>query len=95
MWDWDGHLDSGWGLAMVLGMLGFWVLLTVAIGFAVVALVRATGTHQTAAEPAGSDARGGVTADPKHILAERLARGDIEPEEYRARLAALATPGEA
>lgn len=102
MWSWDGHMDNGWGLAMLLGMLGFWVLLTVAIGFAAVAVLRATRSSPTAppAPPAvsagtpaaDSAAQGGARAGAEQILAERLARGDIEPDEYRARLAALTSP---
>ena len=33
-WD-DGHMDDGWGLAMLFGMLGFGVVIAVALGFAV------------------------------------------------------------
>ena len=30
----DGHTDDGWGLAMVLGMLGLGLLIAVAVGLA-------------------------------------------------------------
>lgn len=82
-WD-DGHMDAGWGLAMMLGVLGVWVLLSVAIGLAIVWAAR-SARSRTAPD-------GQVTETAEHILAERLASGDIDPEEYRARLVALTTP---
>jgi hypothetical protein len=33
-WD-DGHMDDGWALAMLFGMLGFGLLIAVAVGLAV------------------------------------------------------------
>lgn len=80
MTSWDyGYMGSGWGVVMVLGMLLFWVL----VALAVVWLVRTTGRPQLPSEPRP----GSATAE--QILAERLARGEIEPEDYRARLAAI------
>lgn len=70
------HHDAGWEgwLAMALGMSGFWVLTAVLV----VAVLRSLGPlRQHSVE------------DPRDILAQRLARGDIDPEEYQARLAAL------
>ena len=32
----DGHMNGGWGLAMVFGMLGLGLLIAVAVGIAVV-----------------------------------------------------------
>ena len=37
----------------------------------------------------GSRARGVKRTDARAILDERLARGEIDPEEYRSRLAVL------
>lgn len=79
-WD-NGHMDNGWGFVMVFGMLGLWVLAAVAIAW----IIRVT--RPPVAPPAGSGAR-----TPEQILAERLARGEIDPEEYRARLDALSKP---
>lgn len=79
-WD-NGHMDNGWGIVMVFGMLGMWVL----IALAIVWLVRFLATPVV--PPTGSDSIGTRTAE--QILAERLARGEIDPEEYRARLNAL------
>ena len=91
----DGHMNGGWGLAMVLGMLGLGLLIAVAVGFAVVWTARfATAPSGLRVEPlAGptpSAVRGG-TAEAEQILAARMARGEIDTEEYRARLDALRT----
>lgn len=98
MWNWDdGHMDDGWGLAMMLSMMGFWVLLTAAIVFAIVWTVRSTRTPavpppaSTASAAAG---QGRVTGSAEQILAERLARGEIDAEEYGARLGALTSRSE-
>lgn len=87
-WD-DGHMDNGWGFVMALGMLGVLVLL---VALVVVAVVWATRSSHAAATPppaGGAGGGGGGTAGARAILDERLARGEIEPDEYRARLEAL------
>ena len=89
-WD-DGHMDDGWGLAMLFGMLGFGVLIAVAVGFAVLWMARSTTPPSQALpleHPAGPTTRT-VTAGAEQILAERMARGEIDTEEYQARLEAL------
>ena len=75
--------DVGWGgwLAMALFMILFWGLVI----FAVVALFRG-GTKSSNSQSTDP----GNTADPRRILDERLARGDIQVEEYQARKDALA-----
>lgn len=70
---------------MVLGMLAIWGL----VALAVVWLIRTTGSPQPPSEPRP----GSVTAGAEQILAERLARGEIEPEDYRASLAAIIRSG--
>ena len=62
----DGHMDDGWGLAMMLAMLGVGVLIAVAVGLAVMWTARL-------------------------VLAARMARGEIDTQEYQARLDALRT----
>lgn len=79
---WYGNSGmSGWGWAlMTIGMVVFWgVLIT-----AGVALFRylSRGPQQPPA-PAGAP------QSPDTILAERFARGEIDENEYRDRLAAL------
>lgn len=88
----EGHMDGGWGLAMVLGMLGLGLLIAVAVGLAVVWATRfaAAPSGPRVEALAGSAVRGG-TAEAEQILAARMAGGEIDTEEYRARLDALRT----
>jgi len=76
--DYD-HMNNGWGVVMVLTAVGIWALVAVAV----VALARATRTPGAPPTPP----RPGSSAE--QILAERLARGDIDPEEFRSRMDAL------
>jgi putative membrane protein len=73
---WD-H-DVGWGgwIIMAVGMAGVWVL----IALLVVGLIRSDGRS-------GSEA-----SSPREILGRRLARGEIDIEEYQRRLDALGHP---
>jgi putative membrane protein len=71
-----GDHMSGWGwFAMSFSAVVFWGLLIVAI----VLLVR----HLHTGAPAQH------RANPEQVLAERFARGEIDENEYRDRLAAL------
>ncbi|MFD8596775.1 SHOCT domain-containing protein [Kitasatospora sp. NPDC059646] len=80
---WNGSGTGGWGFGlMMLAVLLFLVLLAVGA----VALLRHPGG---AAGPRPADHRPARPAEPEQVLAERLARGEIDPEEYRSRLAAL------
>lgn len=80
---WYGTGMGGWGyVLMALSMLLFWGLI---IG-AIVALVRFLG---------GAGATGRAPArqkGPEEILAERFARGEIDEEEYRRRIAVVRHP---
>jgi len=71
---WWDH-DIGWAgwLAMTFGMGGFWIL----VALLVVGLVRS-------GRPTGHE-----STDPREILERRLARGEIDVEEYQQRLDAL------
>jgi len=65
---------------MTLGMLGFWALVAVLA----LALLRRPGpSHQQ--PPPDQQPR----PDAEEILAQRLARGEIDPDEYRQRLQTL------
>lgn len=89
---WDGgHMDDGWGVAMVLVMLGFWALLTIALGLVIAWILRSTRSSTATPGAPGPTAAAGraATSSAEQILAERLARGEIDPEEYRARIEAL------
>ena len=91
-WD-DGHMEDGWGLVMLFGMLGFGVLIAIAVGFAVLWIARsprAPSPSLPLEDSAGSSMRT-FTAGAEQILAERMARGEIDTEEYQARLEALPT----
>jgi putative membrane protein len=80
---WYHHGMDGWGwFTMSIGMLLFWtVLITVGV-----LLYRALGR--------GSDRPSTPAAtSPERLLAERFARGEIDEEEYRRRLAVLRTDG--
>ena len=78
----DGHMDNGWGVVMLLGMLGTWVLIAAAI----VWIVRMTQTHSPSANNS-------ERSSAERILGERLARGEIDPDEYQARMTALNSSG--
>ena len=68
----DGYSMSGWAwLLMTLGMLSFWALVAV---LAVALFRRLSGRDQQ------------QRPDAEEILAERLARGEIDADEYRQRL---------
>jgi putative membrane protein len=75
---WWDH-DWGWAgwLAMTIGMAGFWVL----VALLILLVVRADRR------------RGAEELGPRQILERRLARGEIDVEEYRERLAAMSQAG--
>jgi putative membrane protein len=74
---WYGN--AGWpfweAALMWAGMIAFWGLLI----WAVYALIT-NATRRPGAEPGGGEHRG---ADARHILDQRLARGEIDTDEYR------------
>ncbi|MDP9868791.1 MULTISPECIES: SHOCT domain-containing protein [Streptosporangium] len=83
MMPWYDHDLSGWGWgAMSVGMILFWALVIAAVVALVRALNRPQGSIRTPAGPT-----------PERLLAERFARGEIDEEDYRRRLAALHTSG--
>ncbi|MFD8325514.1 SHOCT domain-containing protein [Streptomyces lydicus] len=86
MYWYDGHLN-GWGwFAMSVGMVLFWALIITVAILAFRALSRSAplGGSSPSRRPA-PPADGG----PEQILAERYARGEIDEDEYRRRLATL------
>jgi putative membrane protein len=77
----NGYAMSGWGwLLMTLGMLGFWALVAVVA----LALLRRPGQSDQQRQPGQQSPPGA-----EEILAQRLARGELEPEEYRLHLQTL------
>jgi putative membrane protein len=88
------HLDENgmgdsrwWRLPMIVMMVVFWGGL-IWIG---VTLLTRIHTQQLGARTAPAAASSSKPT-AQEILAERLARGEIEPDEYRQRLEALLTP---
>ena len=78
-----GRGDHDGGVAMVV----FCVLAAIAIGAAVALLVRRRNLAVASAGAAPASVSN--TASAETILAERLARGEISPEDYRITAAAL------
>ena len=83
---WYGSGMSGWGYAlMTVSMILFWG----AVIFGIVMLVRYFGrSGQPPAAPPSPQAPESRQS-PEGLLAERFARGEIDAEEYRRRLAVL------
>ena len=87
MWDYSDdrwgtmHDQDGSGWVMVILML----IVTIAVIVALVAVLRgvipATGGRSVAG--------GGHAQDARRILQERFARGDLDEDEFRARMRAL------
>ncbi len=76
-----GFGGMGWGLGAGFGaifMLLFWVLLIAGAVWLVLAVSGQTGARQRADRDSAL-----------RILDERYARGEIDPEDYRARKAAI------
>ncbi len=91
--DWNDHMGGGWWWIPMM------IMMIVVVGGLVwlgVTLIRHSNhtSHLAAHGPMGAPV--GVASPrmstPHEILAERLARGEIEPDDYRQRLAALKPP---
>ncbi len=86
--NWNDGMGNGswWWFMMMIMMVAFWGGL-IWIGVTLVKRSHATPQlHTPAATPAP------LRASAQEILAERLARGEIEPDDYRQRLDALRQP---
>ncbi|GAA4488515.1 hypothetical protein GCM10023094_48510 [Rhodococcus olei] len=78
---WYGNGMSGWGYAlMTVSMVLFWALVILGV----VALIR-----YLTRVPQPPDSASAQRPTPEQVLAERLAHGEIDEQEYRNRLAAL------
>ena len=76
---WTDNDVTGWGwAAMTVGMLLFWVLVVAGGVLLFRALDRSSDRSAAPARPT-----------PEQLLAERFARGEIDEDEYRRRLATL------
>lgn len=70
MWYWSGHMAWwGWFLGSI-GMVVFWGLIIWGIWYAVTGITRQQNQRDSAGQA-------------RRILDERLARGEITPEEYQ------------
>jgi putative membrane protein len=78
--DMNGGGGNGWWWLMALG-----VILVVAL--VVVLVVMLTRHNAAPSSPAGNAPS--TARAPEEVLADRLARGEIDAEEYRARREAL------
>ena len=67
---WSGHWGWGAWLGMSLGMLVFWGL----VAWVIVVLVRSSGWRYDSGR-----------SDPRDILDERYAKGEIDEDEYKHR----------
>lgn len=75
---WDGHGGGGWVVGMVFFMILFWGSIVALIWVGVRALLNRSP------QPGPTDRQ-----EPRDILVERVARGEIEPEELQRRLELL------
>ena len=75
---WDGHGGGGWAVGMAIFMILFWGSIVALLWVGVRALLNRPP------QPGPADRQ-----EPRDILAERLARGEIEPEEFQRRLELL------
>jgi putative membrane protein len=101
---WYGHgMGAGWGFAfMAVGLILFWGLVIAGIVLLFRILSRggssAAGPRANwppAAGPAAGPAGPPRAPDPERLLAERFARGELDEDEYRRRLAVLRESGQA
>jgi putative membrane protein len=79
-WDYGGNAGSWLGMAVV--MLLSWVVLA-ALSYAVVRALLAGSLGRPEPQPP-------TEADPGRLLDQRLARGDLDPEDYQRRKDLLA-----
>ncbi|MGW7367274.1 SHOCT domain-containing protein [Streptomyces sp. NPDC054841] len=92
MWDDDGGWGWGGWLAMTMVMVLLWTLVIVGIVALVHYLTGAHRGHQPGPPPPSSE-RGWGGRRAEDLLAERFARGEIDEDEYRRRLALLREQG--
>jgi putative membrane protein len=84
-WYYDGHGMSAWGwVASTVGTVAVLALLVLGVVLLARSTPRASDGSSLAAAP----------RSPDQILAERFARGEIDEDEYRQRLATLAGTGQ-
>ncbi len=81
------HGDGvGWASWLLIGLMMLVILVAIVWGIFLI-------WRMTAGDAPAKDAPEPVPPTPEAILQERLARGEIDPEEYRRRLDALRPGG--
>lgn len=93
MFWYDHHNVSGWGwFTMSVGMILFWAVL-ITLGVLLFRALARSGdaptTSPTSPMSTGAPSHGPVRPTAEQLLAERYARGEIDEDEYRHRLAVL------
>ena len=82
---WNGNM-GGWGYVfMVISFLLFWGAVIVAV----ILLARALGPGNRGRNTGASPGSGSGSGYAEDLLAERFARGEIDENEYTARLNVL------
>ncbi|MFI8454631.1 SHOCT domain-containing protein [Kitasatospora sp. NPDC085464] len=85
---WNDGGMNGWGIGLTtVTMLLFWALVILGVMALVRHLGRTTPGNPVAPVPQTAPSQQRQT--PEQLLAERLARGEIDPDEYRTRLDVL------
>ncbi len=89
---WNDHMDNGtwWWIPMMI----MWIVIVGGLVWLGVVFLRRLGHGPYPLSPVGAapPAPPAYRQTPQEILAERLARGEIEPDDYRRRLDALNAP---
>lgn len=80
-----GNNGGWWMIAMMVMMVAFWG------GLIWIALNLTKRNHSAPLPHTSAPTAAPARFSPEEILAERLARGEIEPDDYHNRLAALRT----
>lgn len=92
--NWNDGMGNGnwWWIPMMIMMVAFWGGL-IWLGVTLLKRNHATQLHTPAPPPmAAGHLTTALRPNAQEILAERLARGEIEPDDYLKRLEALRTP---
>jgi putative membrane protein len=80
MYGWDGWGWGGW-ILMTQAMVVFWAAVIIAIVFGI--------RYLSSGSASRSQAIPGPARTAEDVLADRFARGEIDEDEYRRRVAAL------
>ena len=86
--NWHDGGGNWWWIPMAIMMIAFWAGLI----WLVITVIRHNAHHATGTTITPTAHQAAMhLVDPRQVLAERLARGEIDVDDYRARLDALDT----